>query len=205
MRARVDLEVLGTCEHLPAVREGAGERLLPGVNPNVIDQFVFGFERLASPQTLVPHADMAQGLQSDRDVLGGDVVHQLMHGAETLVADGRRCPVDLLSRRSSVGLGPFANQLGFDGGAFGVVQQAVYSSSGNVGGGGGNGNSALLGRRSDVGGPGVVVPQRRDEAIVPGYNSRPLHANLGGLPPLLPPNTSLASSVKLVKSDWENV
>lgn len=131
VRARVDLEVLGACEHLAAVGECARKRLLPGVHANVVDEFVFGFKRLPAAHTLVPHADVTEGLEPGCYMLGGDVVHQLVHGAESLVADGRRCPPKPLSRRSSVN--PFADQLGFDGGAFGEIQQAVHLAGTAVG------------------------------------------------------------------------
>lgn len=127
MRARVDLEVLGACKHLAAVGKCAGERLLPGVHANVVDEFVFGFERLPAAQTLVPHADVTEGLEPRCYMLRGDVVDQLVHGAESLVADGRRRPPQPLSRRSSVN--PFAHQLGFDSGAFGEIQQAVHPAT----------------------------------------------------------------------------
>lgn len=113
---RVDLEVLGAGEHLAAVGEGTGEGLLSGVDADVVYKFVFGFKRLASTQTLVPHAHMTQALETDRYVLARDVLHQLVHGAETLVANGCRRPPKPLSRTSSVN--PFTNELGFDGGAF---------------------------------------------------------------------------------------
>lgn len=79
MRARVDLEVLGACEHLAAVGKCARKRFLSGVHTNVVDEFVFGFKCLPAPQTLVPHADMADALEPRRYMLGGDVVHQFVH------------------------------------------------------------------------------------------------------------------------------
>lgn len=75
MRARVDLEVFGACKHLAAVGKRARKRLLPGVHADVVDEFVFGFERLPAAHALVPHADVTQGVQTRRDVLAGDVVH----------------------------------------------------------------------------------------------------------------------------------
>lgn len=183
MRARVDLEVLGAGEHLAAVGEAAGEGLLPGVDADVVDELVLRFERLPAAQTLVPHADVTQALEPRRDVLGGDVVDQLVHGAESLVAHGRRRPPEPQSGTSSVD--PFAHELRFDGGAFGEIQQAAHppaaAAAGDaVGGGGGDASGSGLRRRDDARSPGVVVPQRRDEAIVPG--SRPLHAQHGGSP-----------------------
>lgn len=190
MRARVDLQVLGACEHLAAVGKGAGEGLLPGVHADVVDEFVFGFERLPAAQALVPHADVTEALEPGGDVLGGDVVHQLVHGAESLLADGRRRPPEHLPRRTSVD--PSARQLGFDGGASGEVQQAVRPAAGSRVGGGGEARGSR--RRDDARSPGVVVPQRGDEAIVPGHRGRPLHARRGGLNPLCRPPAILAST-----------
>lgn len=180
MRARVDLEVFGACEHLAAVGKRAREGLLPGVHADVVDEFVLGFKRLPAAQALVPHADVTQGVQTRRDMFGGDVVHQLGHGAESLLADGRRRPPEPLSGTSSVY--PFAHQLRFDGGAFREIQQAVHLRTGAAVCSGGDTTGFLLGRRDDAGSPRVVVPQRRDEAIVPGHHSRPFHAKRGGLP-----------------------
>lgn len=180
VRARVDLEVFGACKHLAAVGKRTRKRLLPGVHANVVDEFVFGFKRLPAAHALVPHADVTQGVETRRDMFGGDVVHQLGHGAESLVADGCRRPPEPLSRRSSVY--PFAHQLRFDDGAFGEIQQAVHLPAGAAVRSGGDTTGFLLGRRDDAGSPRVVVPQRRDEAIVPGHYSRPFHAKRGGLP-----------------------
>lgn len=180
VRARVDLEVFGACEHLAAVGKRAREGLLPGVHADVVDEFVLGFKRLPAAQALVPHADVTQGVQTRRDMFGGDVVHQLGHGAESLLADGRRRPPEPLSGTSSVY--PFAHQLRFDGGAFREIQQAVHLPAGAAVCSSGDTTGFLLGRRDDAGSPRVVVPQRRDEAIVPGHHSRPFHAKRGGLP-----------------------
>lgn len=183
VRARVDLEVLGACEHLAAVGKRARERLLPGVHADVVDEFIFGFERLPAAQTLVPHADVTEALQPRRDVLAGDVVHELGHGAESLLADAgrrrRRPPVPRLRRTS---LGPSADQFGFDGGAFGEIQQAVHPAARRSLGGSGAAGGSGLGRGDDAGSPGIVVPQRRDEAIVPGHHhGHPLHAPIPDL------------------------
>lgn len=197
VRARVNLEVFGAREHLAAVGKRARERLLPGVHANVVDEFVFGFERLPAAQTLVPHADVTQGVETRRDVLGGDVVHQLGHGAESLLADGCRRPPEPLSGRSSVC--PFAHQLRFDGGAFREIQQAGRLPAGAAVRSGGDTAGFLLGRRDDAGSPRVVVPQRRDEAIVPGHYSRPLHAKRGGLP-----RSGLREQSSFPENEWSH-
>lgn len=85
VRARVNLEVFRPSKHFPAVWESAGERFLPSVYPDVVYQFIFGFKRLSFSQAFFPHTNMAQGLEPS-DVLGAYVVHQLVHGAESLVA-----------------------------------------------------------------------------------------------------------------------
>lgn len=51
----------------------------------MIDQFVFRFEGLAFPGTLLPVADMVALLGSP-NVLHGDVGDQLVHGAESFIA-----------------------------------------------------------------------------------------------------------------------
>lgn len=51
----------------------------------VIDQFIFGFKRLAFPGTLFPKADVV-ALFGSSDVLDRDVGDQLMHGAESFIA-----------------------------------------------------------------------------------------------------------------------
>lgn len=107
VRARVDLEVFRACEHLAAIGKCAWKRLLPGVHANVINEFVFGFERLPAAHTLVPHTDVTEAFQPRSYMLGGDVVHELVHGAESLIADGCRRPPKPLSWRSSVN--PFAH------------------------------------------------------------------------------------------------
>lgn len=113
------------------------------MHANVVDEFVFGFERLPAAHTLVPHADMTEGLEPRCYMLGGDVVHQLVHGAESLVADGCRRPPKPLSRRSSVN--PFTDQFGFDGGAFGEIQKAVHSTADTAGGRSGYASGSRLG------------------------------------------------------------
>lgn len=153
------------------------------MHADVVDEFVFGFERLPAAQTLVPHADMAEALQPRCYVLAGDVVHELGHGAESLLADGCCCPPEPLLRRSSVN--PFAHQLGFHGGGFGEIQQAVRPTPGWCVSTGGDIRGFRLGWGDDARSPGVVVPQRRDEAIVPGHHGHPLHAPLRSLNTLL--------------------
>lgn len=85
MRPFVDFEIFRPSEDLAASRERARERLLPRVDADVVDQFVFGLERLPFPETLFPEADVV-GLLGPANVLHGDVSHQLVHGAESFRA-----------------------------------------------------------------------------------------------------------------------
>ncbi len=81
----VDLEVFTPGEHLAAAWEGARERLLPGVDPDVIDQLVLGFERFIFPGTTLPQTGMV-GLFRSPNVLHCDVGDDLVHCREGLVA-----------------------------------------------------------------------------------------------------------------------
>ena len=45
-------EVLRPREDLPTAGEGAGEGLLAGVDPDVVDQLVLGLERSTQPTTI---------------------------------------------------------------------------------------------------------------------------------------------------------
>lgn len=81
----MDFEVFRAREHLPAAGERTREGLLPGVNSDVVDQFVLRFERLALARTFLPEADV-RALLGSPDVLHGDVVDQLVHGAVRLRA-----------------------------------------------------------------------------------------------------------------------
>lgn len=85
MSALVDLEVLGAREDLAAARERAGEGLLAGVHADVVDELVLGLEGLALARTVLPKADVA-ALFRAAHVLHCDVVHQLVHGAESFGA-----------------------------------------------------------------------------------------------------------------------
>lgn len=85
MSALVDLEVLGAREDLAAARERAGEGLLAGVHADVVDELVLGLEGLAFARTVLPEADVAALLWATH-VLHHDMVHQLVHGAESFGA-----------------------------------------------------------------------------------------------------------------------
>ena len=106
MRSLVDLQVFRACEDLPTAGEGAWERLLPGVHPNVVNQFVFRLERFALPGAILPEADVV-GLLRSTDMLHGDVRDQLVHGAKSFVAA-------LLRVAELLGVDPLADELLLD-------------------------------------------------------------------------------------------
>ena len=106
MRSLVDLQVFRPRKDLPTARERAREGLLPGVHPNVVDQFVFRLERFALAGALFPKADVVALLRPP-DVLHGDVRHQLVHGAESFVAT-------LLGVAELLRVDPFADELLLD-------------------------------------------------------------------------------------------
>ena len=86
MSPLVNLEVLGPGEESVAAREGAHEWLLSCVNPHMVHEFIFGFERLALPGALLPVARMVTVLRAP-DVVNGQVVDDVVHCMEHLVAD----------------------------------------------------------------------------------------------------------------------
>lgn len=55
------------------------------MHADVIDQFIFGFKRLAFPGTLFPKADVV-ALFGSSNVLDRDVGDQFVHGAESFIA-----------------------------------------------------------------------------------------------------------------------
>lgn len=95
MRSFMNLQVLGACEHLAACRERTGERLLPRMYPDMIDQLVFRLERPSIPRTPVPETRMRRALRS-ADMLHGemrdDLVHVVEHLAACLARPGRVYP-----------------------------------------------------------------------------------------------------------------
>lgn len=73
----------------------------------MVDQFVFGFERLAFSGTLFPEADMI-GLLGSSNVLHRDMGDQLVHGAESFVAR-------LFGVGQLLGLNPLTDEFLLDG------------------------------------------------------------------------------------------
>lgn len=66
----VDFEVFWSREHFATAGERAREGFLPCVHSDMINQFVFGFERLALSRALLPEADVV-GLLGSPHVLHG--------------------------------------------------------------------------------------------------------------------------------------
>ena len=78
VRPLVDFEVLRSGKHLPAAGEGAGEGLLPGVDPDVVHQLVLGLEGPAFSCAAVPEAGVVGDLWSSY-VFHRDMRHNFMH------------------------------------------------------------------------------------------------------------------------------
>ena len=76
----MNLEVFRSGENFSTARERTRERLFSRVNSDVIDQFVLRLERLSFARAFLPKTDVGALLWSP-DVLHGNVVHQLVHGA----------------------------------------------------------------------------------------------------------------------------
>lgn len=81
----MDLQVFRASEHFSTTGEWTRERLFAGVDPNVVNQFIFGLERFAFPRAVFPKADVICLLGST-NVLYRDVRDQLVHGAKSFVA-----------------------------------------------------------------------------------------------------------------------
>lgn len=106
MCSLVYLQVFRPCEDLSTAGEGAWKRLLPGVHPNVVHQFVFRLEWFALPGAILPETDVV-GLLRSTDMLHGDVRDQLVHGAKSFVAT-------LLRVAELLGVDPLADELLLD-------------------------------------------------------------------------------------------
>ncbi|MFN9944398.1 MAG: hypothetical protein ACK56I_33505, partial [bacterium] len=71
------LEILGPGKDLAAGGEGAGERLLPRVDPHMVHQLVLGLEGLLVPGTVLPVAAVVAVLGSAH-VVHRQVVHHIV-------------------------------------------------------------------------------------------------------------------------------
>ena len=92
----MDLQVLRPGEYLATAREGTGKRFLSGVDPQVVDEFVLGFERLALPTALLPVTGVVRLLGST-DMVNGQMSDDVVHGVEDLPAHLARLLVDPLA------------------------------------------------------------------------------------------------------------
>lgn len=106
MSSFVNLQVFGASEHFSTTGEWTRERLLSGVDPNVVNQFVFGLERLAFSGAVFPKADVIC-LFGSSNVLYGNVRDQFMHGAKSFVAA-------LLGITQLLGVDPLTDELLLD-------------------------------------------------------------------------------------------
>jgi len=77
MNPLVYLEILGPGKDLAAGGEGAGERLLPRVDPHVVHQLVLGLEGLLVPGTVLPVAAVVAVLWSAH-VVHRQMVHHIV-------------------------------------------------------------------------------------------------------------------------------
>ena len=96
MNTLVDLQVLGSRKELPAAGEGTRERLLPSVDPDVVDQLVLGFERSLLSGTTSPVAGIVCHLRT-ANMVDGQVAHHLVHGVVDLLAELPGVPVHPLT------------------------------------------------------------------------------------------------------------
>lgn len=102
----MNLEILASGEHLAARGKGTGEGFFAGMNANMVDKFVLGFERSATAWTVAPEARVVGALWP-ANMFHRDVTDNLVHRVKALVA--RFLWYRLLW------LDPEANQLLFEG------------------------------------------------------------------------------------------
>ena len=92
MRPLVDLEVFTPGKYLSTPWIQARKGLLPGMDPDVIDELVLGLERLEIPRAVRPQADEVRLLEAvgveaaAADVVDADVGDQFVEGEKSLVA-----------------------------------------------------------------------------------------------------------------------
>lgn len=95
MRSLVDLEVFASRKNLATVLEWTGKRLFTCVNPNVIDELVFGLEGLSVSAAFLPKAGVICALWP-ANVVNGDVGDNFLHGCKLFQT--RRAQFELLAR-----------------------------------------------------------------------------------------------------------
>lgn len=86
MCSLVNFEVLRPGEDLPAVGVGTGEGPLASVYPDVVYEFVLGFEGPSRPRAVLPEAGVRRNLGTT-DVLHREMRHYLVDAVEGLAAD----------------------------------------------------------------------------------------------------------------------
>ncbi len=106
VNAFVDFEVFRACKDLATAREWARERLLPGVDPDVVDQLVLCLEGTSLSRAVLPVASVVGDLRAT-NMFHSDVGDDFMKGAEDFVAR-------LLHQRI-VGINPEAGHFLLDG------------------------------------------------------------------------------------------
>ena len=84
----VNFQILASGKHFAAARKRTWKGLLASMDPDVVDQFVFGLEWFAGPWTVEPEAGMIADLRAAH-VLDSDMGDNLVHRAEHLVTGGR--------------------------------------------------------------------------------------------------------------------
>ena len=85
MRPFVDLEVLRPGKDFTTSWEGAGKRLLSGVDPDMVHQLVLGLEWPTLPRAPIPEAGVVGDLGAAH-VLHRNMCHNFVHGGENLGA-----------------------------------------------------------------------------------------------------------------------
>lgn len=79
MRSLVYLEVFGSGENFFTSMKRAGKGFFSCVDPDVVDELVFGFERLAVPWAILPIANVVRVLGSS-DMLNRHMGDKFIHG-----------------------------------------------------------------------------------------------------------------------------
>ena len=85
MRPLVNLQILTSGENLSASSERTSERLLASVDPNMIDQLVFGFKGPTVPATSHPKAGVCRTFRA-ADMLDRQMADNFVHRVEHFTA-----------------------------------------------------------------------------------------------------------------------
>ena len=119
MNSFVDLEIFGSGKNFSTAWKGTRERLLSGVDPNVVDQLVLCLEGPELARAVLPEASVVRDLGSS-DVFDREVSDNFVKAAENCVAG--------LSGRRHFRIDPEASHLLLDG----LSEVAVEGSGGSV-------------------------------------------------------------------------